>query len=49
MKALESEFRVVLDRANQTSIRTDVISGIRQRIVQGHQMVSSLFFARLPP
>jgi len=42
MKMMETEFRLVLDRKEQTSIRTAVISDIRQSIVQSHQMVSFL-------
>ncbi|GAA5892242.1 SUMO ligase MMS21 [Sporobolomyces salmoneus] len=40
MKALDREFRTILDRIQETSIRSQIISDIRQRLVQGHPMTN---------
>ncbi|GAA6019039.1 hypothetical protein JCM11491_002498 [Sporobolomyces phaffii] len=40
MQLLDQEFRIVLEKMKETSIRTAVISDIRQRIVQGHQITN---------
>lgn len=40
MEKLDREFRSVLDSLYETNTRTAVISDIRNRLVQGHQIVS---------
>lgn len=42
MSGLEQQFLVTLDRQAEIGIRAATISDMRQRLTQGHQLVSPL-------
>ncbi|GAA5961768.1 hypothetical protein JCM21900_000755 [Sporobolomyces salmonicolor] len=51
MKELDSDFRSVLDRLKEVDIHSSMISDIRQRIVQGHQIsdIYQVYLDRVHP
>ncbi|CEQ40610.1 SPOSA6832_02246, partial [Sporobolomyces salmonicolor] len=51
MKELDSDFRSVLDRLKEVDIHSSMISDIRQRIVQGHQIsdIYQMYLDRVHP
>jgi hypothetical protein len=48
IKKLDKEFRLVLDKTAEIDIRSQALSEIRQRLVQGHPIVRSLLSSALP-
>lgn len=44
LKRLDKEIRSALDHCNETKIRADTLNDLRQRLIQGHQIVSSISF-----
>lgn len=39
IKVLDKEYRLVLDKLEEVSIRCQGLSDVRQKLVQGHQIV----------